>query len=94
MAVNNVKSFSMPLSKVHKFCMCNEGIIKQSKLCGCFYCGRIFSPDEVMDYMEEHGKKDRTASCPYCYIDSVIGDASGIEITEDLLNVMHQRYFT
>jgi hypothetical protein len=35
---------------------------------------------------------DDTALCPYCDIDSVIGDASGYEITEEFLRKMNDHW--
>ena len=36
---------------------------------------------------------DGTALCPFCCIDSVIGDSSGFPITGKFLQEMHKRYF-
>ena len=47
---------------------------------------------DVSDYtFEKNGKK--TAWCPFCGIDAVIGDASGYEITEELLKEMNEVFF-
>jgi len=63
--------------------------ILASDQCGCYYCLRIFPPGEIEEWVEG----DNTALCPYCGIDTVIGDASGIPITEDFLSQMRERYF-
>jgi hypothetical protein len=34
-----------------------------------------------------------TATCPWCGIDSVIGDKSGFEITDEFLAVMEEWWF-
>jgi acetone carboxylase gamma subunit len=34
-----------------------------------------------------------TALCPYCGIDSVIGDKSGFPITKEFLEKMYQHWF-
>lgn len=48
-------------------------MLKNEKKCGCFYCCKIFSPNEIEDWCED--EPDRTAICPYCWIDSVIGES-------------------
>lgn len=80
------------LDKVHKHSIYNEEEVLKSKKCGCFYCGNIYIPVDVRDYLlERNGKK--TAWCPFCGIDAVIGDASGYEITEELLKEMNEVFF-
>lgn len=60
-----------------------------SRLCGCFYCGAIFPPSEIMDW----GDEGRTALCARCGIDSVIGDRSGFPITSEFLGQMNHYWF-
>ena len=69
------------LLALHHSTFRNEKQIGDSKACGCFYCNSIFSPDEVVEWCDDDGRGDRTALCPNCGIDSVIGDACGINIT-------------
>jgi NAD-dependent SIR2 family protein deacetylase len=52
-----------------------------SRSCGCFKCLKIFSPDEVKEW-SDHGK---TAVCPYCHTNTVIGDASKYPINNQFL---------
>ena len=47
----------------------------------------LFDPTE-----EEHWSKDG-AICPYCGIDSIIGESSGYLITEDFLKALQNQYF-
>ncbi len=75
---------------VYKHSYKNKEEILNSKVCGCFYCGSIFSATEISDWVMDNPP---TAQCPHCCIDSVIGDASGIDVTEKLLNELHKRYF-
>ena len=66
--------------------------IKDDKICGCIYCLKIFKPSEIDDWtMEPNG--GHTALCPYCNIDSVIGESSGYPITEEFLNKMNEYWF-
>lgn len=61
-----------------------------SEKCGCFYCLKIFKPSEIKEWTE--GQK--TALCPHCGIDSVIGSSSLFPITEDFLKEMHLLWFS
>jgi hypothetical protein len=76
--------------------------VLNSDLCGCFYCCELVpkkgllwtdcnDPDE-----EEPGavRPDRgeTAVCPICDNSSIIGSASGFEITDELLQAMRQHW--
>ena len=64
--------------------------IEKSEKCGCFSCYEIFTPSEITDYFPD---EPPTAECPFCHIDSVIGDASGFPITKDFLKKMKKRWF-
>ena len=74
----------------HKFCMNNKTPLQKDKVCGCFHCLNIFSPDEIKSYIKD---KSGTAICPYCGIDSVIGESSGSPITNDFLRQMKDYWF-
>ena len=74
----------------HQFSVNNRKQLEQSSVCGCFYCRKIFNPNEIAEWIPE---KSGTALCPYCGIDSVIGEASGFQITEQLLKEMSQYWF-
>lgn len=78
------------LKEAHEHCANNYEELQKSKVCGCFYCNRIFEPKEIKSWIPD-GKL--TAQCPYCDIDSVIGDASGYSITESFLKAMHKEWF-
>ena len=52
-------------------------------------CQRTYPPEEIYDWIEHEG----TALCPRCGIDSVIGSASGYEITEEFLAEMNEYWF-
>lgn len=86
------------LENAHKHSSSNYDELMRSKKCGCFFCGAIFQPD-VLDKEENFIFADNdcdrggTATCPNCFIDSVIGDASGFPITEDFLREMHAYWF-
>ena len=67
----------------------------QDKKCGCFYCKTIFDPKEITEWIEDSNPCDKTgtAICPYCGIDSVIGESSGYPITLEFLTEMNQYWF-
>ena len=76
----------------HKHSIHNYPDIKKDNICGCFYCAKVFKPSEIVDRTVEPTGKD-TAICPYCGIDSVIGDSSGYPITEEFLEKMYEYWF-
>ncbi len=84
--------------QIHDECGWHEEAIKKSKTCGCFYCLSIFPPSEIEEWIEE--SKDcprgsgRTAVCPKCNIDSVLPESEQYKITNKLLEVMNEEWFT
>lgn len=78
------------LELAHKYCTNNKEILKGNKVCGCFYCKKIFKSDEIKDYIDD---ANDTALCPYCGIDSIIGECEDIKITNEFLELMHNRWF-
>lgn len=79
------------LRNAHHASFKNEEQINRSKLCGCFACKRIFPASEADLVPELDGK--RTAWCPHCNTDSVLGDASGYPITVDFMKKMYDEWF-
>lgn len=76
----------------HNYAVHNYPKIKEDKICGCFYFLNIFKPSEIFDFTIEPAGVN-TALCPYCNIDSVIGESSGYPITEEFLNKMNEYWF-
>lgn len=79
------------LKDAHRASIGNEESVLRSKVCGCFSCKNIFPASEVNFFKEADGTK--TAWCPYCDIDAVLGDASGYPITDDFLEEMNKCWF-
>jgi hypothetical protein len=77
------------LEAAHRHCTANEDELRQSKVAGCFYCKSVFPATAVTQFL----KNERTALCPECMIDSVLGDASGFPIAPAFLAEMHQYWF-
>ena len=68
--------------------------IAQSVFCGCFYCLRVFTREEIVEWTDEDSSKGKTALCSYCNIDSVLGDKSGLPISDKgFLEEMHSYWF-
>lgn len=65
--------------------------LEKDKLCGCFYCCKVFNPNEIKDWIKD--KNGDTAICPYCGIDSIIGESSGYPITKEFLKKMYDYWF-
>lgn len=78
------------LECIHKHSINNKIEIYNSNTCGCFYCREIFAPSEIKTWIKDKGE---TAECPYCKVDSVIGNASGYEISKSLLDAMSKKWF-
>lgn len=64
--------------------------ILASEICGCFYCLKIFPPNQILQWV---GREKDKALCPNCRIDSVIGSASGYPITKEFLTKMYEQWF-
>lgn len=62
------------------------------KYAGVFLCERIFPATEVRECYRELGN-GLTAICPYCGIDAVLADASGVEVFPEFLHKMHKAWF-
>ncbi len=78
------------LIAAHKFCTNNKPALKNDPKCGCFYCMKIYDPKEITDWIPD---AEETALCPYCGVDSVLGESSGYPITEEFLSEMNDYWF-
>ncbi|MDO4562919.1 MAG: cytoplasmic protein [Clostridia bacterium] len=69
--------------------------LSKGEKCGCFCCGKICDSKGITEYLTGDNDCDRggTALCPYCGIDSVIGESSGYPITEEFLAAMKKKWF-
>jgi hypothetical protein len=73
----------------HRHSIRHRSELERSTFCGCFYCLSIFSPSEIIGWIDD----GQTAICPKCPVDSVIGSASGYPITTEFLKRMHDYWF-
>ncbi len=82
--------FQSEIVLAHQYCSNHKEQLLKDSNCGCFYCLEIFNPKEISDWvMDTSG----TAICPYCDIDSIIGESSGYPITKDFLEKMREYWF-
>ena len=72
----------------HRHSIRHRAKVETSKICGCFYCQSTFSPTKIVDWMDG----GQTALCPRCSVDAVLGSASGLPITREFLERMHERW--
>jgi hypothetical protein len=82
-----------PEITAHAFSIRHRRQILDSSVCGCFYCTGTFLPAEIVRWVDDQDGVGQTALCPYCSIDSVIGSASGYEISKEFLTRMHDHWF-
>ena len=75
----------------HKHSSNHKAELQSDSVCGCFYCMRIFDPAEIVEWVED---SLGTALCPYCGIDSIIGESSGFPITKEFMQRMHDHWFS
>jgi len=81
------------LYNLHHSTFRNEKQIQNSKVCGCFHCQKIFLPESVNEWCDNDGRGDKTALCPHCGMDSVLGDAGGVDITPSIMFIMNKMFF-
>lgn len=79
-------------SRLHRHTRSNRMELEASEVCGCLACERIYSPTDVVRWIEED-ENAATAVCPHCGIEAVVGSASGIPITPSVLRRAHERWF-
>jgi RimJ/RimL family protein N-acetyltransferase len=90
-----VSSLSMDARDAHRFCTNNKPQLEKDSICGCFCCEKIFDPAEIDNWYIYDNPCDclGTAFCPYCEIDSVIGESSGYPITAEFMAAMNKIWF-
>ena len=88
--VNGERFTRQDVIDAHAFSINNEEALMKESKCGCFYCLEIFSPKEISEWVED---ASGTAVCPFCGIDSVIGESSGYPITKEFLEAMKKYWF-
>lgn len=83
-----------PHIAAHKHSIRHHAEIAQSRSCGCFYCGEIYPPTDIQEWVKDGATdSEKTALCPRCGIDSVIGEKSGFPISKEFLDLMNRHWF-
>lgn len=67
----------------------NRKQLSKTKLCGCFYCLKMFDPKLIVTWCDD----DQTAICPFCGIDSIIYDSKTYPISKTFLEQMRKYWF-
>jgi hypothetical protein len=79
----------LDIKEAHKHSIHHREELRDSRVCGCFYCLDIFDYRNIEDWIDDGD----TALCPSCGIDSVIGSASGFQISNEFLSAMKKHWF-
>jgi hypothetical protein len=74
----------------HEHARLHREEVLSSEQCGCFFCGATFKPGAIMEWVEN----GRTALCPGCGIDAVIGSDSNYPISRGFLIAMFKYWFS
>ena len=92
--LSNDEALGAAAIAAHKFSFKNREYLIRPQLCGCFHCLTIFHSTELKedDFLSEDDGQ-YTAWCPYCGIDSIIGENCGDKITPKLLAAMKDYWF-
>jgi hypothetical protein len=86
-------AFPEEIREAHRRSSNHRAEIMASQSCGCFYCGAIFPPERVEEWVDEVDGVGQTALCPECGIDSVLGDRVGGSISRGFLQRMKDFWF-
>lgn len=87
-------SYDADFEAAHRKCGNHRTEVLASDVCGCFHCLATFSPIEIEDWIDDDAASvGRTALCPRCGIDSVIGSKSGVSMEVEFLSRMHAYWF-
>jgi hypothetical protein len=88
---------------IHAHCSRHRAAVLRSRTCGCFYCGALFSPTEILDWVDvppdsppdsDAADRGTTALCPRCGIDAVLPDSvPGASLSVELLAEMQAFWF-
>lgn len=82
--------------------------VERSESCACFHCFARFSPTDICLWKDSDDPNDEdpgalrddtspfhgmTAICPRCKYDSVIGSASGFELSDEFLRSLYDYWY-
>lgn len=69
--------------------MKNKNSLAFCKKVGCFHCIKIYDKSEINEYTDNN----ETVICPYCHVDSVVGDSCGFELNMQILERANKFWF-
>ena len=88
------KELKSILFQLHGCSFRNEQSILKSKNCSCFLCQNTFPANSIKEWCDCNITGYRTALCPNCGIDSVIGDADyDLGNSPIIMNIMSAQFF-
>lgn len=79
----------MNIREASKYSINNKKQLQNSKIAGCYYCCEIFPVSKITDWTDGGS----TAFCPFCSIDSVLGDLSPYKIEKEVLIELKKYWF-
>ncbi len=90
-----VATFPKAVREAHHHSSNHREEILSSRECGCFHCGQGFSPSQITEWTDstDEDTEGTTAMCPFCGIDSVIGDQSGFPVKDAFLLELNKHWF-
>jgi hypothetical protein len=89
-----VKKYSEEyLRKAHKDSIYHQSQLVKSNIFGCFHCKKTFEFTKINEWTDEDSDKGKTAICPICGIDAVLGDNYPIQ-DKSFLNEMNTFWFS
>ncbi len=80
------------LKAAHKASTNHVYELENSKYCGCFYCKRLCSFNEITEWIGNGEDEEKTALCPFCGIDAVLGNKYPIQDPK-FLEEMNNHWF-
>ena len=79
------------LQIAHDHAFANRAELERSAECRCFYCLETFRASDITEWVAD--APGQTAMCPRCGIDSVIGSASGLPMSDAFFEEMRRHWF-
>jgi hypothetical protein len=79
---------NIKIEELSKYSSKNKEHINSSKNCACYFCLAQFEPKEIKEWIDE----GKTALCPNCKIDSVLGD-SVVDLDKEFLEKSSKYWF-
>jgi hypothetical protein len=83
------RSIILEIKEASKYSIRNRKQLEFSKIAGCYYCCKIFLPNLIDNWTDNY----KTAICPLCGIDAVLGDASPYQIDYSTLKALKKYWF-